>query len=1002
MLGLARRFVSRLGTAYAITTPRVVVPVTSAASVNAAPAGQAARDEMPPGSDIPDGEKLVFALWLERLLLADAITGIRQGDGVLLSLSEVASLLELAISVDPAGGSAQGWYLREEQRFELDAKERLVRWQGREEKVQPTLVRVEGGDILLHTTLLQAWFGIAATVDFSQLEIRLAPRQQLPLQQRIARRERLEKGRGTPAADPVLPRLVTPMRAVDIPLIDVQMDAAHRRRPGEESRTAAGYSVIAAGDLGLMSSTLFASGSQDEPLSSLRFTAERLDPDGTLLGPLKARRLAFGDVESVRLPISGGPALERGLSVTNAPFSRVGAFDTIDVTGDVQPGWDVELYRNGMLIDFKQVGDEGRYEFTDVPLFSGINELRLIFFGPQGQRLEEVRQIPIGGGMVHPGEMVYALSATQQGTNLFPDHLSTDPAPNTDSRAPRAAGIVQFGITGWLSGQAGLETASAAGQQTVFATGGVSGHALGVGMAANVTADARKGIGTDLVLSTLLLGHSFRVNYQWADDLHRPGDALTRSGSQVTAALYGFNQDFGLPVGYGLNATRTEVEAGTTTTVSGQVSAGLGRLMVSGDLAWTSQEGQSGSFDGLGSSTQVTTSVGRVRLRGRSSFDITPEFRLTGLDASAYMPFGRSLSGQIEVAHRPMQDRTYGTARLNFDTGMGVLSPRVSVDDRKSVEAVLQARFALGREPLSGDWFMTSERMAQSGAVAARVFLDENRDGRFNQGEELIEGARVRADQAFRSADSSSTGVALLSRLDPGLTTDVAIDEASLPDPFMVPSIPGYSVEPRPGRVHSMDLPVVLSSDVEGTIVERDEAGVARPVGGVEVALIDRSGRRIGGARTAFDGFYVVSKVPPGTYSLIVDPESAKARGLVQAAPRLIEVGDQGVMVAEAVTLDSVGTAAPNQQQYVLHLGSFQSAFGSRAAWVLLRNRFRPELESLAMINFDDRPAGAGYPLVVGIGDRIEGEKICGILQSQNRPCMIRQAAELVQAPDGS
>ena len=61
------------------------------------------------------------------------------------------------------------------------------------------------------------------------------------------------------------------------------------------------------------------------------------------------------------------------------------------------PGWEVELYRNGTLIEFATVGSDGRYFFPDEENPFGENTFVAKLFGPQGQ-IHEDRQTFWGGG----------------------------------------------------------------------------------------------------------------------------------------------------------------------------------------------------------------------------------------------------------------------------------------------------------------------------------------------------------------------------------------------------------------------------------------------------------------------------------------------------------------------------------------------------------------------------------------------------------------------------
>jgi hypothetical protein len=62
---------------------------------------------------------------------------------------------------------------------------------------------------------------------------------------------------------------------------------------------------------------------------------------------------------------------------------------------------------------------QGRYEFLDVPLAFGLNTIRLVFYGSQGQIRETVRRINFGSGQLQPGRFVLRLGAVEQDRTVF-------------------------------------------------------------------------------------------------------------------------------------------------------------------------------------------------------------------------------------------------------------------------------------------------------------------------------------------------------------------------------------------------------------------------------------------------------------------------------------------------------------------------------------------------------------------------------------------------------
>ncbi len=174
-------------------------------------------------------------------------------------------------------------------------------------------------------------------------------------------------------------------------------------------------SALAAGDLlGLSGElSLGLAGGDRRPAPALRWTLGRHDPEGGLLGPLRATRVSFSDLFSPRRPLLCRQGTGRGLEISNFPLGRPSEFDRTSLRGDALPGWEVELYHGENLIDFRVVGEDGRYELSDVPLFYGFNVLRRVFHGPQGQRREKVERLWIGPELIRAGRSHYRFAVLQ-------------------------------------------------------------------------------------------------------------------------------------------------------------------------------------------------------------------------------------------------------------------------------------------------------------------------------------------------------------------------------------------------------------------------------------------------------------------------------------------------------------------------------------------------------------------------------------------------------------
>ena len=175
----------------------------------------------------------------------------------------------------------------------------------------------------------------------------------------------------------------------------------------------------------------------------MRLRAYRSDPDGGLLGPLKATHFGFGDVEGFDSKLTGSAASGRGAVITNRPLTTQAAFDRTRFEGDLPSGWEAEIYRNGELLGFAKSNSSQRYVFDDVQLLYGENGIAIVAYGPQGQIKTREELINVGKDNVPAGRTWYWAGFNQPGKDLF---TLEKPPDGADLPKAQATASLEHGI----------------------------------------------------------------------------------------------------------------------------------------------------------------------------------------------------------------------------------------------------------------------------------------------------------------------------------------------------------------------------------------------------------------------------------------------------------------------------------------------------------------------------------------------------------------------------
>lgn len=845
-----------------------------------------------------DEELLVLEMRLGKYVLSDGLIGYSHRGGVLLSIADVFYALEFAIDVDHVSGQATGWFYRENRLFSLDVARGEVVIEGKLSLFDPALVELHSDGIYVDAALLSKWFPVKIEIELSQLVLKVTSQEPLPLELRLERekiRERLNR-RGRVASD--YPRANASYSFFDLPFIDASLNLINRspQTGGREAR----YNGLVSGDILFMNSVLFVAGIDEDSLTDVRLTLGRSDPFGNLLGPLRAQSFRIGDIFSPQIPLISNSRAGLGVEISNFPLARPSEFDRTTLQGELLRDWVVELYRNEVLLDFQDSRADGRYEFTDVPLLYGINILRLIFYGPQGQKREEVKSFRFGTGMVRPRQHNYRFGFSRQDQYLFRSEQF----------------VVRPGLIGEERYTAEFERGL--GQRLTIAVAGVSlplvggrRHFASLGLRTSILGtfsrlDVAKEIegGTALQFATRfnLLGNNiFAEHGQFFDFTSErirnesdPVESLTRVRLDGAVTFWPLPR---LPFSFtGLLERR---ESGRRKAdLLNRLSMYFNRISITHTLrASITQGGTTPFFRRVNAFLLFSRQLKRFSLRAQLSYDPPPNHSFNFISFTADYKIPRNFSGRMAVSRNLLIGRwtnySAGISRT-FEAFLIGLEGRYL--DKSNYSVQLAISFSLGLKPRSHRLHLSSRRMGNNGALSALVFLDKNFDGIYDLGDQPLEGVRIQHSGRTSKA-TDKKGIAYIPNLSSYRPTAITIDIGSLEDPFWIPVNKGVTIVPRPGKSISLEFPVIITGEVDGIVYLQRDSSV-KAVSNVMLELVDSKNDTILRAKSAFDGFYLFTMVPPGSYVVRVSPEQIKRLNLKSPQDRSVVIEGDGTIVS--------------------------------------------------------------------------------------------------------
>lgn len=848
-------------------------------------------------------DELILELRIAGQDAADTIVGYGTLQGVYLPLGALGRVLDLAIQVGDDGHIATGWILRQDRTLDIDLRRRRIAIGGKDDVLPAGSIVAFDGEMYLRAEDLARLLPIKVETSLRLQTVTITTLEPFPFEERLRRennRKRLAMGRG--GGGERWPRQETPFLMASVPSADVQVRAVSRTTDGSRIEG----DLTLGGDLLLMNAQAFLSANSDEGLVASVVELGRIDPDAQLLGPLKATEFSLGDVSSPAVPLGLRSVAGRGFTVSNAPLGAASAFDRIALRGVLQDGFEVELYRNDILIGSTNERTGGRYEFLEVPVDFGLNVFRLVFYGPQGQRYEEVRTISVGDGRLARGELIYRAGAVQKDENLF-GVRDPDTILPVDFGDWRAAAELGYGVTTDLTAVASAAWYQAGASDRWIVSGGLRSGigrfalrgdlaaADGGGMAASLGLGARAGR-TSFALNHSEYAGTFvdETRIFTAEPLRRATDLDFNTGISLA----------GRDLPLSLRVRRYETLAGRVqTSATLRTSTPLPGVLVSNTLeyAQTRQPGLA-TFSQLVGNFDLAT-LGRGRTAGRAGLGY------------AVLPRPKLISAAVELSHA-LDERTSlrGSAGYVFASRTTQLSASVRRDFERFSLALdgnyiigtgtyatgLRLGFSFGRDPASGRFFTTRTSLATSGSASVLAFRDNDADGRMGPGDEPMPGVSVIAFNA--ASETGADGRGRLHGLGNGHPASIQLDPTSLPDIDLVPAVPGLEFVPRAGRIHSTTIPIMAVGEVEGTVaLQRD--GTRRPVSGVRLELRTAGGTVAASAKTEMDGFFLFERVMPGTYELALEDEQSGRLAICLDGQHSIEIGPDRLLVAADLTV---------------------------------------------------------------------------------------------------
>ncbi|WP_090018515.1 MSCRAMM family protein [Limimonas halophila] len=769
----------------------------------------------------------------------------------------MADALDFVIEVEPDNAFAEGWFLAKDRTVSFDAKAGEIVREGKRFEVGRDAFLTDQlatrGELYVARQALNKAWPVDLQVDMAQLRVSVNPAEPLPVQkqrEREERRERLLSRRGPPEKD--LEPVSVPYETWSDPAVDLNSEVSV-----DQGRTVANHEIDWSQDLLGMSSSgrVRLRTDSTREVTDARLTFRRSDIVEPL--PFGVEDVQFGDVSRRALTRVGGLGRGRGITISGFPLERAEQFDTTTVEGNAPTGFEAELYRNGQLLEFQRIGDDGRYEFENVPLLFGNNRLRVVLYGPQGQKRERVRSINTSRALARPGQTIARASLVDVGSDFIPVGEET----REDRAGLSATGIVAHGFSKRLSGFGAFTSVPTREGTRQYAVGGVNAALGGATAQVRALASPQGGFGAD-VQALRRIG-PVRTNMQlgYFSGLESPDLGFDDNATELDAEL-----TTNTPIDFGFTrmnlgvSSRFNRDRGGSTRLSVQSTQRLriDRLRISNSLDRNLGDNDTGQVDGNLSLSRRFRPIGV-----RAGVDYALPLAANNARLNLRYDHGRNFSLGVDVRQSFQNDEFTGQADITRRFGPVLLSGTAGWNEDDGISVGLRLNVGFGPTG-HGGYEVAEEGVSNDGAVAAEVFLDDDNDGEPDADERRLKGVRFSGDPSA-TEPTDADGTATLRGFNTLDDQAITIRTRSLRNPFWLPKHEGYRVVPRAGRTPKLTIPVNRTGAVDGTvrIAESEE-----PIPGIPLKLVDPNGDTVATTTSSYGGFFAFDRLRYGDYEL--------------------------------------------------------------------------------------------------------------------------------------
>lgn len=572
-------------------------------------------------------------------------------------------------------------------------------------------------------------------------------------------------------------------------------------------------------------------------------------------------QLRFGSGTSSGL----GTVPIRGAYVSNAPWVRVRSFDRLSVAGALPPDWSVEVYRDGVLVGYDSVGTGGQYQLP-VPVHYGENALKLIAYGPGGEIVHFDRMIRARPSMLPTGAFEFAASTGACATQPCSWMMNMDFRYGLSPQWSLRGGATEYS---WRNG-------APTDVYPYISLDGILRPGLSAGVERLHRAYTKVGVAWDPSLAFSVIGDYTVYNKS------QLGAYLSGSTSSQLWIVSRF-APASLPIPIEAQLMRVQDRFGTHSFLRTGSSFVLNNATIRPYVRYMDMPSTNTTSLGFdATATGAAFKVNALRMWWmRSAFEINTDGALQNAEATIARSAIRGLAAEAGLRWNGRSNRPQISIGLTTEIGQ--------IRTQSYSQTSLNGDLITANQSFSGSlrWDADTKRLLRSSnsileraGLSGVVFLDENGNGRFDEGEQLLRNVNVQVGATV--IRTNNAGYYEAWGIPAGQVVCVKIDISLLESPWWVPVDEQRCVSTMPNSALPFNVAVVEGGILEGAVISSDSNSI-NAVGSIKITHAATG--RVYTVEPFSDGTFYLMGLLPGSYFVGEKNDSGKQLRMFNVTP---------------------------------------------------------------------------------------------------------------------